>query len=72
MIILNRCNETSRIIHSVVQKMSMSPIVYTKRIRAVSMYWETVLHSIQHYVNCVGHSGCHEDKVLFHKEYSLK
>ena len=72
MIILNHCNEISRLIHSVLQIEPLSPIVYTERLRAVSKYCETVLHSIKHYVSYVGHSGCHKEKNLFSKGYSLK
>jgi|GEM_PF-3157042 len=72
MIILNRCKKTSEIIRCVLQKISMSPIVYTERLRGVSKNCETVLHSIQRAIKCVGHSGCREEKALFYKGYSLK
>jgi len=71
MTILNRCNETRRIIYSVLQRKPLSPIVYTKRLMSVSKTCETVLHSIQYYVNCVRHSGCHDDKTLLSKGFSL-
>ncbi len=72
MIILNHFKESSKIIHCVLQKKRMSPILYTERLRAVSKYCETVLHIIQQYINCVGHSGYRSKIILFLQAFSLQ
>ena len=65
MIILNLCKESSEIIHYVLQKKSLAPILYTEEIRNLSKYCEIVLHSLQQHMNCVIHSGYHSKLALF-------
>ncbi len=72
MIILNHCKELSEIIHYVLHKKSLPPILYTEIRRVESKYCETVLHSLQQHMNCVIHSGCLNEITLYFKEYSLR
>ena len=65
MIILNRCKGSSEIILCVLHKKSLAPILYAERTGAITKYYGTVLHSLQQHLDCVGLSGCHNERLLY-------
>ncbi len=72
MIILNHCKKPSEIIHCVLHKKSLAPILYTKKIKVVSKYCETIIHSLQQHKYSVGHSGCRNEISMYSQVYLLK